>query len=79
MALKSSSYKTHTFPDTYDVVQSTTLQKTDMANGNNKFYVLELHRGGGQYRLYSRYGRTGASGTEEERIPRDRVHADCEW
>lgn len=79
MALKSSSYGVTSFPSTFEVEKSTTLQKTDMGNGNNKFYVLELHKSGNKYRLYSRYGRTGAAGTEEERIPHSSWEAENEY
>ena len=79
MALKSSEYGTSKFPSTYTVEKSTTLQKTDMGNGNNKFYVLELHKSSDKYRLYSRYGRTGSSGKEEERIPSSSWEAENEY
>ena len=72
MTLKSFDYKTNKFPDQYEVVKSITLQYTDMLNGNNKFFHLELHKNDYKDRIYSRYGRTGASfSKEEERFPCD--------
>lgn len=71
MKLKSQRLGTLDFPDEYDVVQVTTLNKTDLTGGNNKYYQIEAHvsKDGTKFRLYSRYGRVGHSGTEEERIP----------
>jgi poly [ADP-ribose] polymerase len=52
---------------------------TDMLNGNNKHYVIELHQSNGKYRIYTCYGRTGAShSTQEERFP-DNYNAVSEY
>jgi len=49
---------------------------TDFAEGNNKFYQMELHKGdSGKFRIFSAYGRTGKTPVKEERIPRDEAHA----
>ncbi len=69
MGLKVHTFGTNPFPAKYDVVKSATLQFTDMLEGNNKFYQLELHQAGNDYRIYSCYGRTGTPGKKEERIP----------
>jgi len=71
MKLNSDKFGTFSFPAAYDVVRTTTLNKTDLTGGNNKFYVCEAHvsKDGSKFRLYSRYGRVGHYGTEEERIP----------
>jgi len=73
MKIKSEKFGTRPFPSKYDVVRIATLNKTDLSGGNNKFYVIEAHvadnNGSSQYRLYSRYGRVGAHGVEEERWP----------
>jgi len=71
MKLKAQTLGTFQFPPDYDVVRTAVLNKTDLTGGNNKFYVLEMHvsKDGQRFRLYSRYGRVGASGVEEERIP----------
>lgn len=71
MKLKSQEFGTFSFPTEYEVIKSATLNKTDLANGNNKFYQIEAHisKDGSKFRLYSCYGRVGASGVKEERIP----------
>lgn len=73
MKLKSQKFGTRSFPSDYDVVRVATLNKCDLTGGNNKFYQIEAHvskgNGKSQYRLYSRYGRVGAHGVEEERWP----------
>lgn len=71
MKINSQPLGTFSFSKDYDVVQVATLNKTDLTGGNNKFYLIESHisKDGKKFRLYSRYGRVGASGVEEERIP----------
>lgn len=71
MKLKSQSLGTFSFPSDYEVVRIATLNKTDLTGGNNKYYHLEaqVSKDGKKFRLYSRYGRVGHSGVEEERIP----------
>lgn len=80
MKLKSSRFGTKPFPADYDVVETVTLNKTDLKGGNNKFYIIESHvsKDGKKFRLYSRYGRVGAHGMEEERWPeQDRESLDA--
>jgi len=69
--MKSQPLGTAKFPDSYNVVRTVTLNKTDLTGGNNKYYTIEGHesKDGKFFRLYSRYGRVGHTGTEEERIP----------
>ena len=69
MALKVEPFGSNIFPAQFEVTKTVTLQKTDMTEGNNKFYQLELHQSGDKYRIYSCYGRTGTPGKQEERIP----------
>ena len=71
MKLPSQKFGTFKFPEDYDVIRTATLNKTDLAGGNNKYYHIEAHtsKDKKQFRLYSRYGRVGHEGTEEERIP----------
>ena len=39
------------------------LNYTDVANNNNKYYIMQLlQRYDGTYEVYSRYGRVGAGG-----------------
>ena len=78
MKLKSQRFGTSSFPSDFDVVRSATLNKTDLTGGNNKFYQIEAHvsKDGKKYRLYSCYGRVGAGGVQEERIPEDSVSLD---
>lgn len=71
MKIKSQRLGSSDFPSSFDVVRSATLNKTDLTGGNNKFYQIESHvsKDGKEFRLYSCYGRVGAKGVEEERIP----------
>lgn len=77
MKLKSDKFGNFPFPSDYNVIKSATLNKTDLANGNNKFYQIEAHvsKDGSKFRLYSCYGRVGTPGTKEERIPGQSQHA----
>lgn len=79
MKIKSQKLGTSNFPSSYDVVRSATLNKTDLTGGNNKFYQIESHvsKDGKEFRLYSCYGRVGAKGVEEERIP-DQSHLELD-
>lgn len=60
-----------TFPKDYDVIRTATLNKTDLAGGNNKFYQIEAHvsKDKKKFRLFSCYGRVGSDGQKEERVP----------
>lgn len=71
MKLGSQKFGTMTFPSDYDVIRVATLNKTDLAGGNNKYYQIEAHvsKDKKKFRLYSRYGRVGADGMQEERVP----------
>lgn len=71
MKLPSQKFGTMKFPDDYDVVRTTMLNKTDLAGGNNKFYLIEAHvsKDKTKFRLFSCYGRVGADGVKEERVP----------
>ncbi len=46
------------FPDDFEVVKKAVLQLTDIVNNNNKYYAIELHQSGGQFRVFTHYGRT---------------------
>jgi poly [ADP-ribose] polymerase len=71
MKLAAEKLGTNKFPDDYDVIKTSMLNKTDLAGGNNKFYLIEAHvsRDKKKYRLFSCYGRVGVDGMKEERIP----------
>jgi poly [ADP-ribose] polymerase len=71
MKLPSQRFGSFKFPDDYDVIRTATLNKTDLAGGNNKYYQIEAHvsKDKKKFRLYSRYGRVGQDGMQEERIP----------
>lgn len=71
MKLPSQKFGTTTFPKDYDVIRTAMLNKTDLGEGNNKFYLIEAHvsKDKKKYRLFSCYGRVGADGMKEERIP----------
>ncbi len=71
MKLSAQKLGTSKFPDDYDVIRTAMLNKTDLAGGNNKFYLIEAHvsKDKKKYRLFSCYGRVGVEGVKEERIP----------
>lgn len=71
MALPTYDFGHHPFDSKFDVIKTVSLQKTDLGEGNNKFYTIELHKDAtGRHRIYSCYGRTGtANPAKEERIP----------
>lgn len=71
MKLPAQKFGTIKFPDDYDVIRTATLNKTDLAGGNNKFYQIEAHASKDRknFRLFSCYGRVGVDGVKEERIP----------
>lgn len=71
MKLASQKFGTMKFPSDYDVIRVATLNKTDLAGGNNKYYQIEAHvsKDKTKFRLYSRYGRVGNDGQQEERVP----------
>lgn len=80
MSLKSFQLGTNPFDPVYDVIRSATLQLSDFSGGHNKYYQLEHHKDiKGRHRLYTRYGRTGKEGAEEERTPVDAIQADIEF
>jgi hypothetical protein len=35
---------------------------SDIKDNKNKFYILQLHKEGSKYYIYTRYGRVGESG-----------------
>lgn len=71
MKLPSQKFGTMAFPSDYDVIRTAMLNKTDLAGGNNKFYLIEAHasKDRKKFRLFSCYGRVGAEGVKEERVP----------
>ncbi|MFK7989508.1 MAG: WGR domain-containing protein [Sandaracinaceae bacterium] len=46
------------FADDFEIVQKAVLQKTDLTANNNKYYAIELHKAGHDYRVFTHYGRT---------------------
>lgn len=46
------------YPGDFEVVQKAVLQKTDLKANNNKYYAIELHKAGHDYRVFTHYGRT---------------------
>ncbi len=46
------------FPAKFEIVKKAVLQVTDIVNNNNKYYGLELHKGGSKFRVFTHYGRT---------------------
>ncbi|MBV9849863.1 MAG: WGR domain-containing protein [Armatimonadetes bacterium] len=56
------------FPDQFQIIKNAVLSRTSLEANNNKFYVLEVHEEGGQYRLFTNYGRVGTDGVKEGRF-----------
>jgi predicted DNA-binding WGR domain protein len=46
------------FPDAFTVDKKAVLQVTDIKTNRNKYYAIELHVAGSQYRVFTHYGRT---------------------
>ncbi|MEM9194794.1 MAG: WGR domain-containing protein [Myxococcota bacterium] len=46
------------FPSDFEVVKKAVLQVTDIKTNRNKYYAIELHSAGAQFRVYTHYGRT---------------------
>ena len=75
------------FPDRFTVVRYAVLNRSDLIQNNNKFYVLELHEaaaaataaGQQQYRLFTHYGRVGTAGVREARFADERAMLDAEF
>lgn len=77
MKLPSQNFGKMSFPSDFDVLCTATLNKADLVEGNNKFYQIEAHasKDKKKFRLYSRYGRVGQAGKEEERVPEQKETA----
>ena len=46
------------FPENFEVLKKAVLQVTDIVTNRNKYYAVELHKAGNQFRIYTHYGRT---------------------
>src|SRR5215470_10299822 len=46
------------FPSDFEVLRNAVLQVTDIKTNRNKYYAIELHAAGAQFRVYTHYGRT---------------------
>lgn len=46
------------FPDEFEVLKKAVLQVTDIKTNRNKYYAIELHGAGANYRVFTHYGRT---------------------
>jgi poly [ADP-ribose] polymerase len=58
-AWRSGDPNEPSFPDDFEVLRKAVLQVTDIKTNRNKYYAIELHRGGDdQYRVFTHYGRT---------------------
>jgi len=80
MGLKAHKFGTHPFDTTYDVIDSATLQCTDLKKGSNKFYQMELHKNAsGYWRIFTANGRTGSYSTQLERMPEDETAGRAEY
>lgn len=82
---KLTDPKAPSFPEEYEVLKLTTLQKTDIKNNNNKYYSLELHKAGSSFRVFTHYGRTDDlqtnpnAGTKECRFFENQYSAEAEY
>jgi poly [ADP-ribose] polymerase 2/3/4 len=54
------------FPDDFEILQKAVLQVTDIKTNRNKYYAIELHQGGAQFRVFTHYGRTDDLETNPE-------------
>jgi poly [ADP-ribose] polymerase len=55
---KSGSPGEPSFPADFEVLQKAVLQVTDIKTNRNKYYAIELHQAGSQFRVFTHYGRT---------------------
>jgi poly [ADP-ribose] polymerase len=55
------------FSDDYNVLEQVVLNLTNIGGNNNKFYVMELQEHDGDFRIFTHYGRVGATGVKEAR------------
>ena len=46
------------FPSNFEILKKAVLQVTDIKTNRNKYYAIELHKGGAAYRVFTHYGRT---------------------
>ncbi len=46
------------FPADFEIAQKAVLQVTDIKTNKNKYYAIELHSAGSQFRVFTHYGRT---------------------
>ncbi len=73
------------FPDDFEIVKKAVLQVTDLKTNRNKYYAIELHRGGAKFRVFTHYGRTDDletnpnSGQKECRYFDNQVEADSNY
>jgi poly [ADP-ribose] polymerase len=73
------------FPADFEIVKNAVLQVTDIKTNRNKYYSIELHGAGGQYRVYTHYGRTDdletnpRAGARESRYFASLGDADAEY
>ena len=44
--------------ENHNVTERVSLQKTDLRNNNNKFYIIEIQKSGSEFRVFTHYGRT---------------------
>lgn len=54
------------FPADFNIVKKAVLQVTDIKTNRNKYYAIELHSAGGQFRVFTHYGRTDDLETNPE-------------
>ena len=57
-AWKEGAFDAPNFADDFKIVVKAVLQKTDLTANNNKYYAIELHQAGHDYRVFTHYGRT---------------------
>lgn len=67
MGLKAESYRGDTGFENYNVVDKKTLNFLDAIKNSNKFYTIEVHEADGKYRVFTDYGRLGATSTKQVR------------
>jgi poly [ADP-ribose] polymerase 2/3/4 len=55
---KSGAPGEPSFPADFEVLEKAVLQVTDIKTNRNKYYAIELHQAGNQFRVFTHYGRT---------------------
>lgn len=67
MGIPAKTYVNDRGFENYTVLQKKSLNYLDPIANSNKYYTIELHECNGRYRIFTDYGRLGASSTKQVR------------